>query len=104
MLFANRLEVWNPGALPPSWTLEKLRHPHPSVPHNLLLADPLYLTKYIERIGTGTGDMIRPLKAKCVEMTAPDKPKSSQQKYRLTAKGLLLKEDLIRLQQSPLNL
>jgi len=93
MLFANRLEVWNPGALPPSWTLEKLRHPHPSVPHNLLLADPLYLTKYIERIGTGTGDM-----------TAPDKPKSSQQKYRLTAKGLLLKEDLIRLQQSPLNL
>src|SRR3990167_4271193 len=26
MLFADRLEVWNPGALPPSLTLEKLRH------------------------------------------------------------------------------
>ena len=26
---------------------------------NPLLAEPLYLTKYIERMGTGTGDMIR---------------------------------------------
>lgn len=59
MLFANRLEVWNPGRLPPSLTLEKLRHPHASIPHNPLLAEPLYLTKYIERMGTGTGDMIR---------------------------------------------
>jgi len=58
MLFADRLEVWNPGTLPPSLTLEKLRHPHGSVPGNPLLAEPLYLTKYIERMGTGTGDMI----------------------------------------------
>jgi len=29
------------------------------VPHNPLLAEPLYLTQYIERMGTGTGDMIR---------------------------------------------
>lgn len=59
MLFADRLEVWNPGTLPPSLTLEKLRHPHGSVPGNPLLAEPLYLTKYIERMGTGTGDMIQ---------------------------------------------
>ncbi len=59
MLFADRLEVWNPGGLPPSLTLEKLRLPHGSVPGNPLLAEPLYLTKYIERMGTGTGDMIR---------------------------------------------
>ncbi len=59
MLFSDRLEVWNPGTLPPSLTLEKLRHPHGSVPGNPLLAEPLYLTKYIERMGTGTGDMIR---------------------------------------------
>ena len=58
MLFSDRLEVWNPGTLPPSLTLEKLRHPHGSVPGNPLLAEPLYLTKYIERMGTGTGDMI----------------------------------------------
>lgn len=58
MLFPDRLEVWNPGRLPPSLTLEKLRHPHGSVPHNPLLAEPLYLTKYIERMGTGRRDMI----------------------------------------------
>ena len=58
MLFSDRLEIWNPGTLPPSLTLEKLRHPHGSVPGNPLLAEPLYLTKYIERMGTGTGDMI----------------------------------------------
>jgi len=40
-------------------TLERLREPHGSVPHNPLLAEPLYLTKYIERMGTGTRDIIR---------------------------------------------
>jgi predicted HTH transcriptional regulator len=59
MLFKDRLEVWNPGLLPPSLTLEKLRGPHPSVPHNPLLAEPMYLAKYIERMGTGIRDMIR---------------------------------------------
>lgn len=59
MLFSDRLEVWNPGALPPSLTLEKLRSTHGSVPGNPLLAEPMYLTRYIERMGTGIGDMIR---------------------------------------------
>ncbi len=58
MLFSDRLEVWNPGTLPSGITLEKLRKPHGSVPGNPLLAEPLYLTKYIERMGTGTRDMI----------------------------------------------
>ena len=58
MLFADRLEVWNPGTLPPTLTLKQLRRPHASVPGNPLLAEALYLTKYIERMGTGTGDMI----------------------------------------------
>lgn len=174
MLFADRLEVWNPGTLPPSLTLEKLRQPHGSVPHNPLLAEPLYLAKYIERMGTGTGDMInrcrdaglaepefdltdgfvatirrkatlapekvvspdgtklalsrhqveilricrkdsalvdlmavtgrsdrtkfrdqvlKPLlEAELIEMTIPDKPRSSKQKYRLTDKGLAMLE------------
>jgi len=59
MLFADRLEVWNPGTLSPSLTLQQLREPHGSFPANPLLAEPLYLAKYIERMGTGTGDMIR---------------------------------------------
>jgi predicted HTH transcriptional regulator len=68
MLFADRFEVWNPGALPPSITLEMLRQPHGSVPGNPLLAEPLYLAKYIERMGTGTGDMI----TRCREAMLPE--------------------------------
>ncbi len=58
MLFADRLEVWNPGELPPTLTLERLREPHASIPHNPLIAEPLYLAHYIEKAGTGTLDMI----------------------------------------------
>ncbi len=58
MLFADRLEVWNPGTLPPPLTLDKLRVPHQSVPGNPLMARAMYLAKYIEQMGTGTLDMI----------------------------------------------
>ena len=63
MLFADRLEVWNPGGLPPGLSLQSLRQPHGSYPANPLIAEPLYLAKYIERMGTGTGDMIEPCTA-----------------------------------------
>ena len=59
MLFKDRLEIWNPGRLPYGLTPEKLKKPHSSIPANLLLAEPMYLAGYIERIGTGTGDIIR---------------------------------------------
>lgn len=68
MLFADRLEIWNPGLLPFSLTLAKLRQAHGSVPANPLLAEPLYLARYIERMGTGTGDMIR----RCQEAGLPE--------------------------------
>jgi ATP-dependent DNA helicase RecG len=58
MLFADRLEVWNPGELPPALTPERLREPHASIPHNPLMAEPLYLVRYIEKAGSGTLDMI----------------------------------------------
>ena len=57
-LFADRLEVWNPGALPGTLTLDSLREDHPSVPYNPLVAESLYLTRYIERVGSGTQTMI----------------------------------------------
>jgi len=59
MLFKDRLEVWNPGQLPSGLTPAKLREPHNSMPANLMLAEPMYLAGYIERMGTGTGDIIR---------------------------------------------
>jgi ATP-dependent DNA helicase RecG len=57
-LFADRLEVWNPGRLPGTLTLDDLRDDHPSVPYNPLVAESLYLTRYIERVGSGTQTMI----------------------------------------------
>ena len=59
MLFRNRLEVWNPGHLPTFLSIPKLKKPHASFPPNPLLAEPLYLAGYIERLGTGIPDMIK---------------------------------------------
>jgi ATP-dependent DNA helicase RecG len=57
-VFADRIEVWNPGELPPGLTPELLRKPHGPIPQNPLIAEPLFRVKYIEKAGTGTTDMI----------------------------------------------
>ena len=58
IILADRMEVWNPGELPPGLTPERLREPHGPVPRNPLIAEPLYRIKYVEKAGTGTTDMI----------------------------------------------
>ncbi len=68
MLFADRLEIWNPGILQPPLTLENIRKPHSSYPGNPLIAEAFYLTKYIERMGTGIIDMI----ARCKDAGIPE--------------------------------
>ena len=67
MLFKDRLEVWSPGGLPHGMTIGKLFAAHKSVPVNPLLARAMYLKGYIEKSGTGTGDMI----AKCASWGVP---------------------------------
>ena len=57
-LFADRLEIFNPGSINPALTPEKLKERHGSFPNNPLIAEPLYLTKYIERLGSGLTDLI----------------------------------------------
>lgn len=52
------MEVWNPGTLPGTLTLADLRDAHPSVPNNPLIAESLYLTRYIEKAGSGTQRII----------------------------------------------
>jgi len=59
MLFSDRLEIWSPGELRPPMTLARLTKPHPSFPVNPLIAEPLYLSKYIEKAGSGTLDMLK---------------------------------------------
>lgn len=58
-VFADRVEVWNPGVLPESLTTESLRHPHGSIARNHRLCEALFLARYIEKYGTGTLMMIR---------------------------------------------
>ena len=58
MLFKDRLEVWNQGRLPQGMTIEKIQGEHESRPVNPVLANPVYLTGYIEQMGTGTTDII----------------------------------------------
>lgn len=58
MLFKDRLEVWNPGKLPQGMTIAKLTKEHNSNPVNPVLAHPVYLSGYIEQMGTGTTDII----------------------------------------------
>jgi len=67
-LFSDRLEVWNPGVLPGNLTVESLREDHASVPNNPLIADPMYLARYIEKAGTGTQTMI----SLCREVGLPE--------------------------------
>jgi ATP-dependent DNA helicase RecG len=57
-VFADRVEVRNPGGLPVELTPEKLREPHQSYPRNARICEALFRTRYIERYGTGTLMMI----------------------------------------------
>lgn len=57
-LFTDRLEIWNPGSLPGMLTPASLHTDHPSIPNNPLLAESLYLARYIEKAGSGTQAMI----------------------------------------------
>jgi len=68
IVFADRIEVWNPGELPSGLTPELLREPHGPLPHNPLIAEPLFRVKYVEKAGTGTTDMI----ADCLEAGLPE--------------------------------
>jgi hypothetical protein len=62
-VFADRIEIRNPGDLTPPLTPEGLRHPHASIARNAHLCDALFLARYIEKFGTGTLMMIRESRA-----------------------------------------
>ena len=74
LVFSDRVEVWNPGELPPGLTLELLREPHGPIPRNPLIAEPLFRVQYVEKAGTGTTDMI----SDCREAGLPE-PEFKQQ-------------------------
>lgn len=59
MIFRNRVEILNPGMLPYGLTIKHLYDIHMSYPANPLLANAMYLNGYIEKVGTGTEDIIK---------------------------------------------
>ena len=57
-VFADRLEIMNPGRLPNDLTVEDLVKEHLSVPVNPFLARPFYLAGYINQLGYGTRNVV----------------------------------------------
>lgn len=58
LLFSDRLEIRNPGELPPGLTPEALLGVHSSIPRNPLLIDILFRAEFMNRSGSGTTDMV----------------------------------------------
>lgn len=58
-LFSDRILVMSPGGMNPSIKAEELAQAHGSYPNNPLIAEVLCQARYIEKMGSGTTDMIR---------------------------------------------
>lgn len=96
MLFRNRLEVWNPGTLPYGLTVHKLHGPHKSLPANPLLADPMYWNGYIEKVGTGTEDIVN----KCREYGLKSPEFYQEEDFRVVIWRVIEGQDVPKVIQS----
>lgn len=52
-VYADKLMLWNPGELPPAWTVAKLKGKHPSQPFNPDVANAFFRVGLIEAWGRG---------------------------------------------------
>jgi ATP-dependent DNA helicase RecG len=57
-IYDDRVEIWNPGKLPEPLTPAMLKGDHQSIPRNPLIANALFLIRYIEQWGKGTNKII----------------------------------------------
>ena len=58
-IFADRVEIMNPGGLPNGLSVADLVKEHLSVPVNPFLARPFYLAGYINQLGYGTLNVVK---------------------------------------------
>lgn len=58
-IFDDRVEISNPGCMPPELPIEKIKEPHKSYPRNKSIARVLYQTAFLEHWGTGVQRIIR---------------------------------------------
>lgn len=91
-LYDDRLEIWNPGALPIPLTPDRLLEKHPSVPRNRLIANCLFYAGFIESWGSGTlniAELAREAGLEIPEFTSsPGEFKIILRKHILTASTL----------------
>jgi predicted HTH transcriptional regulator len=92
-VFADRVEIMNPGGLPPELTVDDLVREHLSVPVNPFLARPFYLAGYINQLGYGTRNVVK----WCRKAGLPD-PKfdSAAKRFRVTIWRNWLTDDRIK--------
>lgn len=57
-IYDDRIEIENPGMLPPQLTTETIKQPHISYPYNPIIADVLFKTTFLENWGSGAGRII----------------------------------------------
>ena len=57
-IFPDRIEIWDPGRLPPQLETEDLKRPHPSIPYNPLIFRQFYRVGFVEDVGGGTTDIV----------------------------------------------
>ena len=57
-IYDDRVEISNPGILPPQITPESIKQPHDSFPYNLTIAETLYKSTFLESWGSGVRRII----------------------------------------------
>lgn len=57
-IYDDRIEIENPGMLPPQLTPETIKQPHISYPYNPIIADVLFKTTFLENWGSGAERII----------------------------------------------
>lgn len=62
-IYDDRIEIENPGVLPPQITTETIKLPHNSYPYNPIMAEVLYRTTFLENWGTGARRILDACKA-----------------------------------------
>jgi ATP-dependent DNA helicase RecG len=62
-IYDDRIEIENPGVLPPQLNTETIKQSHGSYPYNPIMAEVLYRTTFLESWGSGASRIIDACKA-----------------------------------------
>ncbi|MFN5800372.1 MAG: ATP-binding protein [Planctomyces sp.] len=89
-VYADKLMIWNPCQLPPSWTVAKLRQKHASLPFNPVIANVFFRAGEIEAWGRG----VERIFAACREARFPE-PVIEQESTGLWI-SLAFPEDIVK--------